>query len=103
VLGPDAGCGRPRQKRNHRSEGEQRQEHPCEPLESSSKIRVEHRGQCRCRHHANKRESFAPRRDSRPFALVDGLMHNWTMAPGQFDLGRVGQVAVQSYIAGLRA
>jgi TetR/AcrR family transcriptional regulator, acrAB operon repressor len=37
------------------------------------------------------------------FALVDGLMHNWTMAPDQFDLGRVGQVAVQSYIAGLRA
>ena len=30
-------------------------------------------------------------------------MHNWPMAPGQFDLGRVGQVAVQSYIAGLRA
>jgi TetR/AcrR family transcriptional regulator, acrAB operon repressor len=36
------------------------------------------------------------------FALVDGLMHHWTVAPGLFDLARVGPVAVGAYVGGLR-
>ncbi|MEK8031565.1 TetR family transcriptional regulator [Ideonella sp. DXS29W] len=37
------------------------------------------------------------------FALVDGLMHHWTLRPGGFDLVACGEVAVRSYILGLRA
>lgn len=35
------------------------------------------------------------------FALVDGLMHHWTLRPGGFDLVACGEVAVRSYIEGL--
>jgi len=37
------------------------------------------------------------------FALVDGLMRHWTLAPGGFDLVAVGQQSVGSYLAGLQA
>lgn len=36
------------------------------------------------------------------FALVDGLMHHWTLAPEAFDLVTVGEQAVNSYLAGLK-
>jgi TetR/AcrR family transcriptional regulator, acrAB operon repressor len=36
------------------------------------------------------------------FALVDGLMRHWTLAPGGFDLMRAGRVSVSAYLAGLR-
>jgi TetR/AcrR family acrAB operon transcriptional repressor len=36
------------------------------------------------------------------FALVDGLMHHWTLAPTSFDLMAVGEQAVSSYLAGLQ-
>lgn len=36
------------------------------------------------------------------FALVDGLMHHWTLRPGGFDLVACGEVAVRTYIEGLR-
>lgn len=37
------------------------------------------------------------------FALVDGLMHNWTLEPGRYDLMASGEVAVRTYVEGLRA
>lgn len=37
------------------------------------------------------------------FALVDGLMHNWTLDPGRYDLTASGEVAVSTYVEGLRA
>lgn len=36
------------------------------------------------------------------FALVDGLMHNWTLNPSQFDVLRVGQQAVGCYLQGIK-
>jgi TetR/AcrR family acrAB operon transcriptional repressor len=36
------------------------------------------------------------------FALVDGLMHNWTLDPG-YDLMASGEAAVSAYVNGLRA
>lgn len=36
------------------------------------------------------------------YALVDGLMHHWTLRPGGFDLMACGEVVVRSYIDGLR-
>ena len=40
-------------------------------------------------------------KDHTLFALVDGLMHHWTLAPESFDLVAVGEQAVQGYLAGL--
>ena len=37
------------------------------------------------------------------YALVDGLMHHWTLKPGGFDLVGSGEVAVRAYLDGLRA
>lgn len=37
------------------------------------------------------------------YALVDGLMHHWTLRPGGFDLVACGEIAVQAYVGGLRA
>jgi TetR/AcrR family acrAB operon transcriptional repressor len=37
------------------------------------------------------------------FALIDGLMHHWTLRPGGFDLLACGEAAVQAYVDGLRA
>jgi TetR/AcrR family transcriptional regulator, acrAB operon repressor len=37
------------------------------------------------------------------FALVDGLMHHWTLRPGGFDLVACGELAVRTYVDGLRA
>jgi TetR/AcrR family acrAB operon transcriptional repressor len=37
------------------------------------------------------------------YALVDGLMHHWTLQPGGFDLVGSGEVAVRAYLDGLRA
>jgi TetR/AcrR family acrAB operon transcriptional repressor len=37
------------------------------------------------------------------FALIDGLMHHWTLQPGGFDLRACGQAAVQAYVRGLAA
>jgi TetR/AcrR family transcriptional regulator, acrAB operon repressor len=37
------------------------------------------------------------------FALVDGLMHHWTLSPGNFDLLRVGEQTVRGYLRGLQA
>ncbi|WP_374567189.1 TetR family transcriptional regulator [Ideonella sp.] len=37
------------------------------------------------------------------FALVDGLMHHWTLRPGGFDLVAYGEVTVRAYVHGLRA
>ncbi|WP_374673390.1 TetR family transcriptional regulator [Ideonella sp.] len=37
------------------------------------------------------------------FALVDGLMHHWTLQPGGFDLVECGDAAVKAYVNGLRA
>jgi TetR/AcrR family transcriptional regulator, acrAB operon repressor len=37
------------------------------------------------------------------FALVDGLMHHWTLRPGGFDLLACGETAVRNYVDGLRA
>jgi TetR/AcrR family acrAB operon transcriptional repressor len=37
------------------------------------------------------------------FALIDGLMHHWTLRPGGFDLVGCGEPAVRNYIEGLRA
>jgi len=37
------------------------------------------------------------------FALVDGLMHHWTLRPGGFDLVSCGEAAVRTYVDGLRA
>ena len=46
---------------------------------------------------------FAPRAAAIGlFALVDGLMRHWTLAPGAFDLMAVGVQAVASYLAGMR-
>lgn len=36
------------------------------------------------------------------FAVVDGLMHQWTLLPGSFDLVACGQVAVGLYVDGLQ-
>lgn len=36
------------------------------------------------------------------FALVDGLMHNWTLEPGRYDLMHSGEAAVTAYVNGLR-
>jgi TetR/AcrR family transcriptional regulator, acrAB operon repressor len=36
------------------------------------------------------------------FALIDGLMHNWTLEPG-YDLMASGQAAVSAYVNGLRS
>jgi len=36
-------------------------------------------------------------------ALLDGLLQNWMLAPGQFDLVRVGTQAIDAYLAGLAA
>ncbi len=36
-------------------------------------------------------------------ALVDGLIQNWMLRPGAFDLVRVGRQAVRRYIRGMRA
>lgn len=35
------------------------------------------------------------------FALIDGLMRQWTLAPGSFDLLAVGEHAVRAYLGGL--
>lgn len=35
------------------------------------------------------------------FALIDGLMHNWTLQPQAFDLVAVGASAVGSYLHGV--
>ena len=35
------------------------------------------------------------------FALIDGLMHHWTLTPEGFDLASVGRHAVEAYVAGL--
>jgi len=35
------------------------------------------------------------------FALVDGLMRHWTLLPGSFDLVRVGEESVSTYLRGL--
>ncbi len=37
------------------------------------------------------------------FALVDGLMHHWTLRPGGFDLIVCGEAAVRTYVDGLHA
>lgn len=37
------------------------------------------------------------------FALIDGLMHHWTLRPDGFDLLACGEVAVQAYVAGVTA
>ena len=37
------------------------------------------------------------------YALVDGLMHHWTLQPGGFDLIDCGEAAVGAYLDGLRA
>ena len=34
-------------------------------------------------------------------ALVDGLLHNWMLAPGEFDLVRVGRQTMDAYLAGM--
>jgi TetR/AcrR family acrAB operon transcriptional repressor len=36
------------------------------------------------------------------FALVDGLMIHWTLSPQSFDLIKVGEQAVHSYLSGLQ-
>lgn len=36
------------------------------------------------------------------FALVDGLMHHWTLSPNSFDLVAVGEQSVHNYLAGLQ-
>lgn len=36
------------------------------------------------------------------FALVDGLMHHWTLLPEGFDLVGCGQVTVRAYLDGVR-
>ena len=36
------------------------------------------------------------------YALVDGLMHHWTLQPGGFDLVGCGEAAVRAYLDGLR-
>ncbi|MEK8048268.1 TetR family transcriptional regulator [Ideonella margarita] len=36
------------------------------------------------------------------FALVDGLMRQWTLAPDSFDLLQVGRQAALSYLSGLQ-
>jgi len=36
------------------------------------------------------------------FALVDGLMRQWTLAPDSFDLMTVGRQAALSYLSGLQ-
>lgn len=36
------------------------------------------------------------------FALVDGLMHHWTLKPGAFDLTANGEAAIDAFVAGLR-
>ncbi len=36
------------------------------------------------------------------FALVDGLMRQWTLAPDSFDLMKVGRQAALSYLSGLQ-
>ena len=33
-------------------------------------------------------------------ALVDGLLQNWTLDPGQFDLVKVGKQAIDAYLGG---
>lgn len=35
------------------------------------------------------------------FALIDGLMHHWTLQPGGFDLLACGEAAVRAYVDGL--
>ncbi|MFP5398736.1 MAG: TetR family transcriptional regulator [Gammaproteobacteria bacterium] len=50
----------------------------------------------------------APRREVRALALglhalVDGLLRQWIPDPGAFDLCRVGQAAVDTYLGGVRA
>lgn len=37
------------------------------------------------------------------FALVDGLMRQWTLTPGSFDLVQVGEQALGALLAGLKA
>jgi TetR/AcrR family acrAB operon transcriptional repressor len=37
------------------------------------------------------------------FALINGLMHQWTLKPGGFDLLACGELAVRAYVDGLRA
>jgi TetR/AcrR family acrAB operon transcriptional repressor len=34
-------------------------------------------------------------------ALLDGLLQNWMLAPGHFDLARVGSQVIDAYLAGL--
>jgi len=36
-------------------------------------------------------------------ALTDGLIHNWILQPGRFELNAVGASAVDTHLAGLRA
>jgi TetR/AcrR family acrAB operon transcriptional repressor len=36
------------------------------------------------------------------YALVDGLMHHWTLRPGGFDLVACGEPTVRAYVDGLR-
>jgi len=36
------------------------------------------------------------------FALVDGLMRHWTLAPESFNLVAVGEQSIHSYLAGLQ-
>lgn len=37
------------------------------------------------------------------YALVDGLIHNWMLDPGSFDLVAVGEQALDAYLRGLAA
>jgi TetR/AcrR family acrAB operon transcriptional repressor len=37
------------------------------------------------------------------YALIDGLMHHWTLQPGGFDLVVCGEAAVGAYLDGLRS
>ena len=37
------------------------------------------------------------------FALVDGLMHHWTLGPDRFDLLAVGDACVGAYLGGVKA
>lgn len=53
------------------------------------------------------RRQLKPRLNTRAaalglFALVDGLMHHWTLAPGSFDLVAVGEQSVNGYLSGLQ-
>ena len=57
---------------------------------------------------ARRRGQIGPRMTTRAaaigvHALVDGLIQNWMLAPGGFDLVKVGLQALDAYLAGLAA